>query len=96
MTAEQRRRADQLVSAFEDSTTGIQYAYAKNIRDSRGVTAGRAGFTTSDGDALKVIEAYAVRPPDNPLTRFIPELRRLEDPILLRGLNRRSEQPRSR
>ncbi|QTI42620.1 chitosanase [Streptomyces nojiriensis] len=85
-----------MVSLFGNSTTEIQYGYAKNIRDGRGVTAGRAGFTTGDGDALKVIEAYAVRSADNPLSRFIPELRRLEDPILLRGLNRRSEPPRSR
>lgn len=59
-------------------------------------TAGRVGFTSSDGDALKVIEAYIVRSPNNPLSRFIPGLRRLEDPILLRALDRRSEQPRSR
>ncbi|MFJ3722737.1 chitosanase [Streptomyces sp. NPDC090045] len=72
LTAEQRRRADQLVSVFENNTTEIQYGYAKNIRDGTGVTAGRAGFTTSGGDALKVIEAYTVRSPDNPLSRFIP------------------------
>ncbi|MFE1876933.1 chitosanase [Streptomyces sp. NPDC059496] len=70
-----RRRADQLVSVFD--TTEIQYGYAKNIRDGRGVTAGRAGLATFDGDALKVIEACTVRSPDNPLSRFIPELRRL-------------------
>ncbi|MEE1788453.1 chitosanase [Streptomyces sp. SP17BM10] len=77
MTADQRRRADQLVSIFENSTTVIQYGYAENINDGRGVTAGRAGFTTNDGDALKVVRAYTAAVPDNPLARFIPELERL-------------------
>lgn len=77
LTPDQRRRADQLISVFENSTTEIQYAYAENIHDGRGVTAGRAGFTTNDGDALKVVRAYTALSPDNPLARFIPELERL-------------------
>ncbi|MFJ9843199.1 chitosanase [Kitasatospora sp. NPDC101155] len=77
LTPDQRRRADQLISVFENSTTAIQYAYAENINDGRGVTAGRAGFTTNDGDALKVVRAYTAVSPDNPLARFIPELERL-------------------
>ncbi|MFD8087187.1 chitosanase [Kitasatospora sp. NPDC059722] len=77
MTADQRRRADQLISIFENSTTVIQYGYAENINDGRGVTAGRAGFTTNDGDALKVVRAYTATVPDNPLARFVPELERL-------------------
>ncbi|MFB7907054.1 chitosanase [Kitasatospora sp. NPDC056076] len=77
LTPDQRRRADQLVSVFENSTTTIQYGYAENINDGRGVTAGRAGFTTNDGDALKVVRAYTAVAPDNPLARFIPELERL-------------------
>ncbi|MFD9908218.1 chitosanase [Streptomyces sp. NPDC059063] len=74
----QRRRADQMVSAFENGTTRIQYGYAENLHDGRGITAGRIGFTTSDGDALKVIRAYTHKVRDNPLARFIPELERLE------------------
>ncbi|MFJ8473463.1 chitosanase [Kitasatospora sp. NPDC094011] len=77
LTPDQRRRADQLVSVFENSTTEIQYGYAENINDGRGVTAGRAGFTTNDGDALKVVRAYTAVSPDNPLARFVPELERL-------------------
>ncbi|MEV7598438.1 chitosanase [Kitasatospora sp. NPDC089797] len=77
LTPDQRRRADQLISVFENSTTEIQYDYAENINDGRGVTAGRAGFTTNDGDALKVVRAYTAVSPDNPLARFIPELERL-------------------
>jgi chitosanase len=74
---DQRRYADQMISVFENSTTTIQYDYAENLNDGRGVTAGRAGFTTNDGDALKVIEAYAALAPANPLASFIPELQRL-------------------
>ncbi|MEV7773619.1 chitosanase [Kitasatospora sp. NPDC086791] len=77
LTPDQRRRADQLISVFENSTTEIQYGYAENIGDGRGVTAGRAGFTTNDGDALKVVRAYTTVSPDNPLARFVPELERL-------------------
>lgn len=76
---DQRRYADQMISVFENSTTDLQYAYAENIHDGRGVTAGRAGFTTNDGDALKVIQAYTALVPDNPLATFIPELQRLAD-----------------
>ncbi|WP_194920927.1 chitosanase [Catenulispora rubra] len=77
LTADQRRRADQLISVFENSTTTLQYGYAENINDGRGVTAGRAGFTTNDGDALKVIQAYSAVSPGNVLEPFIPELQRL-------------------
>ncbi|MFD8756116.1 hypothetical protein ACFV0O_34830 [Kitasatospora sp. NPDC059577] len=31
LTPDQRRRADQLISVFENSTTEIQYGYAENI-----------------------------------------------------------------
>ena len=77
LTADQHRRADQLISVFENSTTVLQYDYAENINDGRGVTAGRAGFTTNDGDALQVVQAYTAQVPDNPLAAFIPELQRL-------------------
>jgi chitosanase len=77
LDVEQRRRADQIVSTFENSTTEIDYAYAENLGDGRGVTAGRAGFTTGTCDALAVIEIYGERVPDNPLGQFVPELERL-------------------
>ncbi|MFE0464309.1 chitosanase [Kitasatospora sp. NPDC058965] len=79
LTGDQRRYADQMISVFENSTTELQYAYAENIHDGRGVTAGRAGFTTNDGDALKVVRAYTAVVPGNPLAAFVPELQRLAD-----------------
>ena len=53
LNPEQRHRADALISIFENGTPKIQYGYAENIRDGRGITAGRAGFTTATGDALE-------------------------------------------
>ena len=75
LNAEQRSRADQLVSIFENGTPLIQYDYAENLDDGRGVTVGRAGFTTATGDALDVIEILVDCPAD--LVVFIPELQRL-------------------
>jgi chitosanase len=79
LDADQRRRADELISAFENSSTEIDYAYAENLDDGRGVTAGRAGFTTATCDALEVIDIYTNRVGDNVLTPFVPELERLCD-----------------
>jgi chitosanase len=79
LSSAQRSRADQMVSVFENGTTKVQYGYAENLHDGRGITAGRIGFTTSDGDALTVIQAYTEKVPDNPLASFVPELKRLKE-----------------
>ena len=79
LDADQRRRADQLISTFENSTTEIRYDYAENLGDGRGVTAGRSGFTTATCDALDVIEAYTDQVGDNVLSPFTTELERLCD-----------------
>jgi chitosanase len=79
LTTDQRRRADQLTSVFENSTPTLQYAYAEDIGDGRGITSGRAGFCTGTGDALVVVKRYTARRPSNALVRFLPELRRLAD-----------------
>jgi chitosanase len=72
-----RRRADQLISVFENSTTEIQYAYVENLDDGRGLTLGRAGFTTATCDALTVIEHYGSAGVS--FAQFVPELNRLCD-----------------
>jgi chitosanase len=79
LTAEQKRRAEQLTSLFENGTIELQYGYAEDLGDGRGITSGRAGFTTADGDALEVVALYAQRAPGNRLAPFLPELRRLAD-----------------
>ena len=75
LSGDTKRRAEALTSLFENSTTEIQYAYVENIKDGRGFTAGRAGFTTANGDALEVIELYTQRQPSNPLAKYLPRLR---------------------
>ncbi len=77
LSGDTKRRAEQLTSLFENSTTEIQYAYVEDIHDGRGFTAGRAGFTTATGDALEVIELYTTRVPANPLAKYLPRLRAL-------------------
>lgn len=77
LDAEQKLRADQLISTFENSTTTIQYAYIANIDDGRGYTAGRAGFTTATGDFLIVVKRYTKQAPGNPLAKYLPRLRTL-------------------
>lgn len=79
LTAAQKARADALVSIFENDTPEIQYGYAEELRDGRGITCGRAGFTTATGDALDVVETYTATAPGNPLARFLPTLRRLAE-----------------
>jgi chitosanase len=75
LTEDQRRRADELVSVFENSTTELQYGYAEDLGDGRGITSGRAGFTTRTCDALDVVQRYG----EAPLARHLPELERLCD-----------------
>jgi len=76
-TQEQRIIADQIISVFENNTPEIQYGYAENLNDGRGITAGRAGFTSATGDLLLVVERYTQRVPGNPLARYLPRLRQL-------------------
>ncbi len=71
---EQRLIADQFISIFENGVTTIQYGYAENIGDGRGITAGRAGFTSATGDMLIVINKYSKLKPNNPLVQYTDEL----------------------
>ena len=74
---EQRLVADQIISVFENDTPRIQYGYAEDLDDGRGITAGRAGFTSATGDMLDVIERYTEIQPDNPLAKYLPRLEEL-------------------
>lgn len=76
LTPEQKHRAEQITSLFENDTIELQYGYAENIHDGRGITAGRAGFTTATGDALLVVEFYTERGP-NDLAKYLARLKEL-------------------
>lgn len=79
LTPEQKRRADQIISVFENDTIELQYAYVEALGDGRGYTAGRAGFTTATGDVLVVVERYAEDAPDAALVAFLPRLEELAE-----------------
>jgi chitosanase len=79
MTPEQRRRADQIISVFENETQEMQYGYTEELGDGRGLTAGRAGFTTATGDLVLVVQRYVDRAPDSPLKHYLPRLLELAE-----------------
>jgi chitosanase len=79
MTAEQKRRAMQITSVFENGTPEFEYAYVVNLDDGRGYTSGRVGFTTGTGDAYDVIRRYTERVPNNPLAKYLSRVKELRD-----------------
>src|SRR5215213_9196363 len=72
--AERKHRAAQITSTFENSTLELQYDYVEDIGDRRGITAGRAGFTSATGDLLLLIRRYTEAKPGNVLETYIPSL----------------------
>jgi chitosanase len=72
--AERKHRAAQITSTFENSTLELQYDYVENIGDRRGITAGRAGFTSATGDLLLLVRRYTEAKPGNVLAPYIPFL----------------------
>jgi chitosanase len=79
LTPAQKQLTEKLISLFENSTTEIQYGFAKKLNDGRGITCGRAGFTTATGDAYEVVKLYSEKNPNNPLVRYLPELKLLAE-----------------
>jgi chitosanase len=78
---------DRIVSTFENSTTVIQYASIVNLNDGRGLTAGRAGFTSGTGDMLEVVMEYTVRVPGNGLAKFLAALQQVNGTASVVGLD---------
>jgi chitosanase len=79
LTLTQRRRAEAMTSVFENATTQVQYGYVAELGDGRGITAGRAGFTSATGDLVVVVRRYLEARPSSPLARYLPVLERLAD-----------------
>lgn len=78
---------DSIVSAFENSTMVIQYAFIANINDGRGYTAGRAGFTSGTGDMLAVVQEYTALAPNNVLAKYLAALQAVNGTSSVRGLD---------
>jgi chitosanase len=85
--AERKHRAAQITSTFENSTLELQYDYVENIGDRRGITAGRAGFTSATGDLLLLIRRYTEAEPDNVLAPYIPSLEAVNGTDSEKGLD---------
>jgi len=73
--AELRQRTGQIISSFENSSTDIPYGSVETLDDGRGITAGRAGFTSGTGDLLQVLERYDQLKPGNSLSKYIPAVK---------------------
>jgi len=84
--AERKHRAAQITSTFENATLELQYDYVENIGDGRGITAGRAGFTSATGDLLLIVQRYTEAKPDNVLTPYIPALEAVSGTDSVKGL----------
>jgi chitosanase len=82
-----KMRAARVISTFENSTTDIQYGYAENIADGRGITAGLVGFTSRTGDLYEVVGRYARQRPDSPLAGYLPALEEVNGSDSTEGLD---------
>lgn len=72
---DRRRVAEAIISTFENSTTSLPYAAAHRLDDGRGITAGRAGFTSGTHDLLLVMRRYEqMAGTANPLHRYLEPL----------------------
>jgi chitosanase len=57
-----------------------------NAAENRGYTGGSTGFTSKTHDMLAVVARYVRHEPDNPLTPFLPALRRVDGTSSRQGL----------
>ena len=64
----------QLTSLFENFNPELQFGYAENIGDGRGVTFGFVGFTSGTCDGSMIIKEYERIKGNNNLSRYIPVL----------------------
>jgi len=72
--------AMQIVSSAENSTQDwkAQYSYIEDIGDGRGYTAGIIGFCSGTHDMLELVTLYNQRKANNPLSKFLPALKKVD------------------
>ncbi len=78
----------ELVSSAENSTLAWrrEYGYIEDIGDGRGYTAGLIGFCSGTGDMLELVRSYVAAKPEDPLSPFLPALRRVDGTASHQGL----------
>ena len=69
-----KNAALQMTATLENSTTALQYNYAENINDGRGITFGAIGFCTGTYDGNELVKYYTALNPNNNLAKYIPAL----------------------
>ncbi|MFG2905168.1 chitosanase [Kitasatospora sp. NPDC048286] len=81
--------AQQIVSSAENSSLDwkAQFAYIEDIKDGRGYTAGIIGFCSGTGDMLDLVEHYEKLKPGNPLGKYLPALRKVNNSSSHAGLD---------
>ena len=79
LSPEQKNRCEQYLIFFETNSVHFNYGYCHNLNDGNGFTAGRSYFTTRSGDAYEVVRRYSLRKPNNPLSKYESELKRLKE-----------------
>jgi len=79
LTPAQKQRAQALNTIFENGVLKVDYGYAQNLGDGRGITFGRAGFCTGTGDGLLVVKEYTAAEPNNILAKYLPALQAIEN-----------------
>ena len=87
LTANQKHRAEELTSVFENSTPTLDYSYGEDLGDGRGITCGRAGFCTGTGDAVMVVQKYTDLKADNILAKYLSALKDIENNRIKTGEN---------
>lgn len=68
----------QMTSTLENSDTQLQFNYAENIGDGRGITFGVCGFCTGTYDGNILIKHYTKLNPDNTLAKYIPAMDKID------------------
>jgi hypothetical protein len=76
-----QEKAFEITSTAENSTKNWweNFGYIQDIGDSRGYTAGIAGFTSATLDMLQLVQGYAATKPGNVLQPFIPGIQACSD-----------------
>jgi PGF-pre-PGF domain-containing protein len=64
----------QMTTTLENGDTELQFNYAENINDGRGITFGCIGFCTGTYDGNKLIKYYTTLNQNNTLAKYIPAL----------------------
>lgn len=74
-TEREKSVALQMTTLCENApATKLQYNYAENIGDGRGITFGIVGFTTGTFDGNILLKYYTKLQPENNLKKYIPAL----------------------